>query len=245
MLDDYRRLPRSIEPAARDWERWLKGAQPTLSVTFDQHTATENAKAVYLSILHPFVRQAARFLEIAEPKFCSLEAVSEDIPAGTHHFALYHWTKLGIKPDEMLVPVADDPTLEASLMAVLQTALDSRSQRLPNREECDELDIRQHAKWIDAHNRHLAQNRKLVEHRLQSLTVSHRARRKMIEDQIVRATNEKIRLMKESELERANADYERRLSELEQAANSGDVRAIPVVFGTLSVGEVAGNDNYR
>jgi superfamily II DNA or RNA helicase/uncharacterized protein YuzE len=237
LLDDYRRLPRSIEPIAREWEKWLKGAQPTLAVTFEQATATENRKAVYLSILHPFVRQAARFLEIAEPKLCSLKTVSKEIPAGMHHFALYHWTKHGIRPDEVLVPVADDPNLEASLMAVLQTALDLSPHSLPDREECDALDTRHHTKWTNAHNSHLANNRKLVEHRIQSLNVSHRARCRAIDDQIARATNEKIRLMKESELVRANADFDRRMAELQQAANSGDIRAIPVVFGTLSVAE--------
>jgi len=65
--------------------------------------------------------------------------------------------------------------------------------------------------------------------------VSHRARRKAIEDQVARATNDKIRLMKESELVRANADFVRRMAELQQAANSGDIRATPVVFGTISV----------
>jgi superfamily II DNA or RNA helicase/uncharacterized protein YuzE len=235
LLHDYRRLPRSIEPVAREWEKWLKGIQPTLSVTFEQHTATENPKAVYLSILHPFVRQAARFLEISEPKFCSLAVTTDEITGGTHHFALYHWTKHGIKPDEVLVPVADDPKLEASLMALLQSALDASPQLLPDRNVCDDLDTRHHSKWIDAHNSHLANNRKLVDHRIQSLTVSHRARCKAIEDQIVRATNEKIRLMKESELLRANADYDRRLAELRQAASSGDIRSVPVVFGTLMV----------
>jgi SNF2 family DNA or RNA helicase/uncharacterized protein YuzE len=235
ILDDFRRLPRSIEPVARDWEKWLKGAQPTLSITFDQVTATDNSKAVYLSILHPLVRQAARFLEITEPKFCCLTVVTNEIPPGAHYFALYHWTKQGIKPDELLVPVADDPELEASLLSVLQNAVDSSAQSLPNRDECDALDTRHHTKWIEAHNSHLADNRRLADHRLQSLTVSHRARCKAIENQIGRATNEKIRLMKESELLRAKADYERRIAELQQAGNSGDVRALPVVFGTLTI----------
>ena len=56
----------------------------------------------------------------------------------------------------------------------------------------------------------------------------------MIEDQIARATNDKIRLMKESELARANADFDRRTAELQQAASSGDIRATPVVFGTVT-----------
>src|SRR5437773_1105778 len=47
-LDDFRKLPRSTEPDAREWERWLKGNQPTVSATFEQDVAAENTKAMYL-----------------------------------------------------------------------------------------------------------------------------------------------------------------------------------------------------
>ena len=67
--------------------------------------------------------------------------------------------------------------------------------------------------------------------------MSHRARCTVIKDQLERATNDKIRLMKQSELARANADFERRMRELEQAAGSGDIHASPVLFGTIAVRE--------
>ena len=79
------------------------------------------------------------------------------------------------------------------------------------------------------------ENHQLVEYRRQSLIVSHLARHKAIEDQLSRATNDKIRLMKQSELARANADYERRMQELERAATGGDIHAAPVVFGIIRV----------
>jgi len=41
--------------------------------------------------------------------------------------------------------------------------------------------------------------------------------------------------MKDAELARAKADFRRRMAELQEAANSGDVVATPVVFGTFSV----------
>jgi len=172
LLDDYRRLPRSIEPIAREWEKWLKGAQPTLSITFEQEAAAENPKTVHLSVVHPLVRQAARFLEITEPKYCALAARSNEISPGTHRFALYRWTKYGIKPDELLVAVADDPQIEASLFSLLQSAVDPSPAPLPNAAECDVLDERHHSRWTEAQANHIAENRQLVEHRIQSLTVS-------------------------------------------------------------------------
>jgi superfamily II DNA or RNA helicase len=235
LLEDYRRLPRSAEPLAREWERWLKGPQPTLSVTFEQETASENANAVHLSVLHPLVRQAARFLEITEPKYCTLAAQSDKLAPGTHCFALYRWTKYGIRPDELLVPVADNPEFEESLLALLPLAFDLSDTSLPDAAECDALDARHYSKWTASQADHIAENRQLVEHRIQSLTVSHRARCKAIEEQVAAATNDKIRIMKQSELDRANADFKRRTAELQQAANGGDIRATPVAFGTISV----------
>ena len=82
---------------------------------------------------------------------------------------------------------------------------------------------------------HIAENQQLVEYRVQSLSVSHRARRRAIEDQLARATNEKIRIMKKSELARAEVDFERRMEELKRAAATGDIRVSPVVFGAITV----------
>lgn len=244
LLDDYKRLPRSNEPLAREWEKWLKGAQPTLSVTFEQEIAAANPKSVHLSVGHPLVRQAARFLEITEPKYFRLAVESNELPPGTHHFALYRWTKNGIRPDELLVGVADDPQLEASLLILLQSAVDPGPDALPDPAECDALDARHHHRWAEAQVNHIAENRQLVEHRIHSLTVSHRARCKAIEDQVARATNAKIRLMKEGELARAHADFNRRMEELQRAANTGDILATPVVFGTLSVERKANDERH-
>lgn len=237
LLDDYKRLPRSIEPTARDWEKWLKGAQPTLPVTFDQEAAAENPKAVHLSVLHPLVRQAARFLELDDPASVALALENPELPIGEHHFALYRWRKHGIKPDEALVAVASEPSVEAKLLKVLQSAIETSNIMPPNALECDALDIKHHSKWTEARANHIAENRQLVEHRSQSLAVSHRARCKAIEDQIARANNDKIRLMKESELARANVDFTRRMEDIQKAANSADILASPVVFGTIVVNQ--------
>lgn len=235
LLDDYRRLPRSNEPIAREWEKWLKGSQPTISVTFDQQTAAENPKGLHLTVVHPLVRQAAHALEAVDAQSCAVALESADLPTGTHAFAIYRWSMHGVKPDRMLVPVAAEPALEAALLSVLQNAQSVDGGAPPAPADRDALDTRHHAKWAEAQVAHIADNQQLVELRVQSLTVSHRARCKAIEDQLARATNDKIRLMKESELGRAQVDFERRMEELRRAAATGDIRVSPVVFGMLAV----------
>lgn len=237
LLADYRKLPsRSNEPVFREWEKWLKGTQPMLPVTFDQAAAAENAKTHHLSVLHPLVRQAARALELHEPAYVSLEVQHKDAPTGRHRFALYRWGTKGVRPDDALVSVADDPKVEGLLLSLLEVASASDAAGpLPTQSSFDELDARHHAKWAVAQGNHAAATREIVGHRIQSLTVSHRARVKVIEDQIAKANNDKIRLMKESELARANMDFDERMKALEVASQQADILAKPVVFGVLEV----------
>ncbi|MEI6781419.1 MAG: helicase-related protein, partial [Verrucomicrobiota bacterium] len=226
LLEDYKQLPRSADFVDREWEKWLKGGQPTLPVTFDQQAAIENPNVLHLSVLHPLVRQAARALQMdSEPAYVSLQVESTALPPGDYRFALYRWRKLGARSDEEIVPVATPAGLEDTLLSLLHTAIDVECSVLPSQAEFDALDLRHHVKWTATQADHIAENRQLVEHRIQSLTVSHQARCRAIQDQVACATNDKIVLMKQSELSRANADFNQRLAELHQFAEGGDIHA--------------------
>ena len=235
LLEDFRRLPRSLEPVPREWEKWLKGSQPILSVTFEQEAAAENPKAHHLSVLHPLVRQAASFQQLTEPSYCSVAAKSSEISSGNYRFALYRWTKHGVKTDEEIVAVASNPEIESAVMTLLQSATELNGGQHLASTDFDDLDARHYAKWTAAQASHIADNRQQVEHRIQSLTVSSLGRTKAIEEQIARATNDKIRLMKQSERARATAEFSRRSAELQKAANSGDIHSTAIVFGTLTI----------
>lgn len=198
LLEDFKRLPRSSEPTARAWEKWLKGTQPMLPVTFDQEAAAENVQALHLSVTHPLVRQAAWHLNLLEPAYATLETQSRTVKAGEYRFAVYRWTKQGVRQDEVLVPVTSDHAIEEKLFSLLQMALTREGSDLPSNKEFEALDAQHHRTWAEAQANHIAENRQQVDYRIQSLSVSHKARCKAIEDQLNRATNDKIRLMKKT-----------------------------------------------
>jgi ATP-dependent helicase HepA len=234
LLADLKGLRKSTDPATRQWEKWLKGTSAMLPVTFDQETAADQPEAAFLNVLHPLVRQAARWLERAEAVHVDIRVSSSKIPAGRHPFAIYRWKKLGVKTDEALQPIAFDPEIEAALLGLIPAATNSEQPAPPSSTVLDELDARHHQMWRDAQSQHVTENHTLIEQRVQSLTISHRARCRLLEDQVAAATNDKIQLMKKSELGRANADFQRRKDELDQAAKSADVHAAPVVMGFIT-----------
>jgi ATP-dependent helicase HepA len=239
LLDDFRKLPRSNDPLHRSWERWLKGATPMLQVTFDQDCAVDNESSVLLSLGHPLVRQAALFFDEPEPIFAQLRAPHATVPTGAYPFAIYRWQRQGARRDEELIAVAADQAVSTVLLELLPSAQTALDLELPGDEVFDNLDAIHHRQWLAAATEHAENNRHLIGIRIQSLTASHHARRVLLEGQIIQATNDKIRIMKQSELDRAQSDFERRIAALKIAEDSGDIRTTPVVFGIIEIGRAA------
>jgi ATP-dependent helicase HepA len=236
ILEDFRRLPRSTDTMYRTWEKWLKGGAPNLQVTFDQECAVENASAVLLSLGHPLLRQAAAHLQQSAPIAVRLTAVHSSLPTGVYPFALYRWTRQGAKKDEELVAVVVQPEIGKNLIDLLQISSDASHLEMPSQQVWDDLDAVHHQRWLTESTQHADENRQLLGIRIQSLTASHRARKALLEEQLRKATNEKIQKMRQAELDRAQVDFDVRVSALQIAADSGDIRATPVVFGVIEGG---------
>lgn len=235
LLADHRRQPASAEPVARAWDKWLRGAVPTLAVTFDQAAAQADPGLTRLSVQHPLVRQAAHSLALDQPIHVSLAVQSPDLPKGRHPFALYRWRKQGLKPDETLVAVATDPRVAESILAKLSTCRDGDPAALPAQSTWDDLDVHHHRQWLAARADHISANQQLAEYRVQSLTASHRARRLAIDQAIQRATNDKIRLMKQSELVRADREFADKIEAIQASGSHADIYSAPLVLGVLDV----------
>ena len=57
----------------------------------------------------------------------------------------------------------------------------------------------------------------------------------MLKDQLEQATDEKIRRMRQAQISAAEADYARRIQELDIAAERADITAQPVAYGVLHI----------
>jgi ERCC4-related helicase len=235
ILEDFRRLPRSTDTMYRTWEKWLKGGAPNLQVTFDQECAVENSSAVLLSLGHPLLRQAAAHLQQSEPIAVRLMAVHPTLPNGVYPFALYQWTRQGAKKDEELVAVVDQPDIAKNLIDLLQISTDAPHLEMPSQQAWEDLDAVHHLRWLTESTQHAEENRQLLSIRIQSLTASHRSRKALLEEQLRKATNEKIQKMRQAELDRAQLDFDVRVSALERAADSGDIRASAAVLGVIEI----------
>jgi hypothetical protein len=239
LLTDFKEIDKA-GATARAWERWLKSSDPYFTITFDPGTADERRDIAFVTPTHPLVRQAAKRLGPSGPLGTVVKATAQDVPGGRYPFAVYRWRKLGLKEDFVFQPVCEHPQIAARLLDLLEIAAPAAGDG-PTREEQGRLESVHYARWSDSRANHVEQVSQVAGSRLASLRVTHEARIALLEEQRDQASDDRIRRMRESQIDTARLDFERRSAELGEAQLRADVVAEPVAFGVLVIEKGAEN----
>lgn len=222
--------------AAKAWERWLKGSDPYLKLTFDPVAADEQRDVVFITPTHPLAKQAARSVEPATPLLSNLSAQSNDAPPGRYPYAVYRWRKLGLKEDFAFQPVCTGQLESTRVLELLEAAGpgDVSTGDISSAEEST-LEDQHYILWANERAKHIELVSQVAESRLASLNTTHTARLSLLEEQRDGASDARIRRMRESQIETAKRDYERRADELRKAPEQADMIAEVVAVGVLTV----------
>ncbi|MDZ7697758.1 MAG: Swt1 family HEPN domain-containing protein [Deltaproteobacteria bacterium] len=237
LLQDFRYLPRQQTSIYREWENWLKGGDPHLSLTFDAKCASETPKADFIMPLHPLVRQAAMAFKFNKGIITKLSTKSKDVTPDVYKFVIYQWRFHGIRDDFALRPVSSSPEVTEKLIELLEKSEGSTEDNLEDMGigSWEDLESQHYDFWIEARNNHKNRTLEIAQYRRESLTTSHHARISLIEEQLEQANDDKIRRMRKSQLAAAEADFARRMQELDIATERADITSQPVAYGLLEV----------
>lgn len=230
LLEDLRAsLPDSTSP----WRRWLEsGGDQSRRITFDPSLATDD-NVELLSPVHDLVRIAAS----NEAQFTAgctvdLRVRSTSLTPGTYPVAVYSWTYLGARDDFEIVVTTTDPTVGEGLKRLLAEVTDASGSATVL---STALDDQHYDDWTDSRATHIDRTRAHVESQLASLGTTHLARVQLLEDQIVSASHDNIRRMRESELYSLEQDYEARRKRLEDSIQRSDITTTLLCTGTVEV----------
>ena len=238
ILRDFQQLPRERNLIYREWEKWLKGTDPLLSITFEADCRRDHPEVTLINIVHPLVKQAANMLNIKSDVVTKLKAQTQEVPAGCYKFAIYQWHFHGIKEDLELKSITLDEKLTPHLDRLLERAVDHENQGTSEPFAWDELDKRQYQLWAETLEKHRQNTRELAEYRRESLSTSHEAQINLLEYQRTQVDDPNIQRMRTYQIANTKADYNRRIQELEAAMTKADITTELVAYGIL---EVEGN----
>ena len=235
LLSDFQQFPREKTQVYREWEKWLKGSDQHLPITFEADCATQNPDAVFIMPTHPLVKQAAAVLNAEQEVITTLRVRTNKAPAGRYEFAIYQWQFLGIREHLVLKPIASSEELMPHLNYLLERAEDGDTQENHTLIEQDVLEKVQQQLWAEARGKHRERTQALANYRKESLLTSHQKRVAILEEKIAQATDSRIQLMRQSELANAETDYRRRIQEFDKAIAKADITSEPVAYGILEV----------
>ena len=235
LLTDFQTLPREKTRVYRDWEMWLKGTNQRLAITFEAECAREFPNVVFIMPTHPLVKQAATALNTEQEVLTTLKVKTDKVTAGRYEFAIYQWRFLGIRERMLLKPIAADAALMPHLNALLEIAEDGPAQEAASFAEQEAIEKAQQQLWTEARDKHQERTQALARYRKETLSKSHQRRVDILKGKIAEATDSNIERMRKNELANAQADYQRRIQEFNEALAKADITTEAVAYGVLHV----------
>lgn len=236
LLEDFLSSQSKVSVAGREWSEWLKGSNQHLTITVDPTTAKENPKAVLITPVHPLAQQASRALVSKGVFVTCLKVKSNELPPGTYPFVIHQWTRKGVREDVLLQPVSREPKLVELFPRLIAEAVSSDAEAgVPPASNFDALESDHYALFARGRAQHQERERELVAFQRASLETSHRARVANLQEMIINAGNDKIRLMRNVELQNAEADFRRRIDQLDLAASQADILSQQIARGVIMI----------
>jgi hypothetical protein len=237
LLSDFKKLRLVKSPLYRKWEAWLKGNDRHLAVTFSSECAADHPEVSFLMPLHPLVRQAAESFNIDKNAVVKLSVVSNGIVSGQYKFAIYQWKLHGIREDQKIKVITENENINAQIEELLKNAVDWPVFDIATiqEESWGTLDKLHYSTWIDSKSGHIEENHRIINYQRESLSISHKARIAQLNDLLQYVEDEKIRRMRQKEIENAESDYARHIQDFDIAEKKADIEFEPVAYGILNV----------
>lgn len=240
LLLDYRKLGVKSKGINLEWERWLKTGDQHLTVAFTSDEDSANEKCTLLSVQHPLVKQAAQRINVSKPRYIciktDLDTKVDGIDNGKHYFVAYQWKYSGVTTDSKVVIVAGSRNLEEAIEKLLPLASGFSKVLNPDKQAWSSLNSSHQAKWEAAKNEFVQKEKKIIDFKKRSLEMSFRAEKFSIEAVLADTTDDKIRLMKKSQLEHCVDNYKRKVQELDSKIDNVDIHFKPLAYGIFEIG---------
>ena len=231
LLQDFDKLQLKRSGVNLEWERWLKRGDQYLNISFTTDNSTNNSNSILINVLHPLVKQAAKSIETSDSKYIALKAASSSIASGKYKFIIYQWNYTGVLEDSKLVVISENQDIEDFLNNNIEKL--NQYNLDENMNDWDYLNKSHQKKWFAAKEKFIEKSNKVISFKKQSITTNFRNQKLTLEQIINDSTDEKIQIMKKSQLSNATDIYNRKIKELDNDLDCIDITFKPIVYGVL------------
>ena len=218
-----------------DWERFLRGTERMLSVTFDAAVAKEDNKLHFFNQFHPLVVEASKYECRDLDCEIGLEIIDDELPTGKYPFLIYNWVYKGERDDIKLVPVAENENLQRKIIPMLHHAKDFKFNSSDYENDWQNLEDNHYDEWKKAQNEFVEEVRADCKFRQEQEEQTWRARKEKREAQYQNATDVNILNMNKGYYENIELQIEKIRKKYERIASAADINIAMLIKGVVNV----------
>ena len=157
------------------------------------------------------------------------------MPSGDYEFLIYVWKYEGLRPDVKLVAICEDPVIESNVLSVIRFASEYEADGKNHDAAWDAMDTLHYTRWSEARNKYVNDVKAECEYRMEQQSHSLNQRETIIRKMIEGVTDEKIILMRTSQLQNMRRKAEEEIEKVSSAIGKADIQATLLVRGLLHV----------
>ena len=232
LLTDFSALDRQANPVYKAWENYLTNKTAFEKITFDGEYATEHQDTTFIMPTHPLVKQAINCFA-DDPVQCNLAVKTTELPVGKYPFIVYEWQYKGVKPNNELVVITSDNIDSNLMLRLIYGASDFSGE--PYSTSYDELEQLHFAVWKAQKEEYLMEAQQIIMFKLESLVSSQQGQVRAIQNQLSKTTNERIKVMRQGQLERLEQVFKDKQADLQTEIDRCDIIATKLATGILHV----------
>ena len=227
LLEDLQKL-RKNDRQTIELKRWLESSELYLTATFDQEIALENRTMPFITPIHPLTKMATKYWTLDSNELLThIEVKDPSLKPGIYQFAYYLWETVAERTELLLFPLVWDPETEQidNILPMQLSRLIKKGSNDPaiiswppekTEHGLHQLEESAHDSRIKELEKLRERNNQLIDHRLTKITAYYERRIAVTIEEISRTSNEKIRKMKNSMLDRLERELKQKRAELEQ-----------------------------
>ena len=235
LLSDFESCDFPKTSENRVWEKMLRSAGSHYAVTFTPETVDNSNEVMLITLAHPLVRQAAMYFNRPQKYIAVLKSQSDKVPQGVYPFIMYQWMYSGEREDLMLKPICNTLSVNNYLLELLQNSEQCDQKIMYTADLWDGIEEIHHSMWKMERQKHKQETHDLIIYKLGTLETSHQSRISFITEQMRKASNAKIRIMRDAELRNAIADFEQRKVKLQETEEKADIVVSRLSYGVLII----------
>lgn len=231
-MTDFLSLDKQANPVYKAWENYLTNKTAFEKITFDGEYATEHQDTTFIMPTHPLVKQAINCFA-DDPVQCYLSVKTTELPVGKYPFIVYEWQYKGVKPDNELVVITSNNIDSKLMLKLIYNSSDFSSEQ--STAPFDELEQTHFTLWKATKEKYLTEAQQIIRFKLESLVSSQQGQVRAIENQLSKTTNERIKVMRQGQLERLEQSFNEKQEKLKGEIDKCDIISSKLVVGILRV----------